>query len=68
MQLLNIQEYATDEHKTYEIDKELRKSFGDALIDNDPLKMFTAYTNLIEYKNRHIEELQETIKHLHLRY
>lgn len=60
-QLLNIHQKATEEQKQSNINEELelRMSFANAMVDNDPMKMFTAYSDLINFKNRHIEKLEK---------
>lgn len=60
-QLLNIHQKATEEQKQADINEELalRMDFGNAMVDNDPLKIFTAFTSLIDFKNRHIEKLEK---------
>lgn len=60
-QLLNIHQKATEEQKQADINEELalRMEFGNAMVDNDPLKIFTAFTSLIDFKNRHIEKLEK---------
>jgi hypothetical protein len=60
-QLLNIHQKATEEQKQSDINEELalRMEFGNAMVDNDPLKIFTAFTSLIDFKNRHIEKLEK---------
>lgn len=60
-QLLNIHQKATEEQKQSDINEELalRMDFGNAMVDNDPLKIFTAFTSLIDFKNRHIEKLEK---------
>lgn len=60
-QLLNIHQKATKEQKQTDLNEELelRMSFANAMVDNDPMKMFTAYSDLINFKNRHIEKLEK---------
>ncbi|WP_255295731.1 hypothetical protein [Bacillus pseudomycoides] len=57
-QLLNIEEHASEEVKTFEIDneQELHMKIGKAFADNDMMALVQATKELEAYKNRHIQE------------
>lgn len=59
-QLLNIEEKTSDEVKTYDINEEqsLMLAVGMAVASGDANAVAVATTNLIAFKNRHIEKLK----------
>lgn len=65
-QLLNIEEKTSDEVKTYDINEEqsLMLAVGMAVASGDANAVAVATTNLIAFKNRHIEKLKNDNKAL----
>ena len=59
-QLLNIEEKASDETKTQDIDEEqsLMLSVGMAVASGDATAVAVASAKLVEFKNRHIQKLE----------
>ncbi|WP_157349836.1 phage antirepressor KilAC domain-containing protein [Bacillus sp. EE-W1] len=58
-QLLNIEENATDQQRTKEIDHELelQAAIGKAIMSGDILELAQATTKMADYKNRHIAKV-----------
>ena len=65
-QLLNIEEKASDETKTLDIDEEqsLMLSVGMAVASGDATAVAIASAKLIDFKNRHIKQLENDNKAL----
>lgn len=65
-QLLNIEEKVSDETKTYDIDEEqsLMLSVGMAVASGDATAVAVASAKLVEFKNRHIQKLENDNKAL----
>lgn len=65
-QLLNIEEKTSDESKTHDIDEEqsLMLSVGMAVASGDAASVAVASAKLIEFKNRHIQKLENDNKAL----
>lgn len=65
-QLLNIEEKASDETKTQDIDEEqsLMLSVGMAVASGDATAVAVASAKLVEFKNRHIQKLENDNKAL----
>lgn len=65
-QLLNIEEKASDETKTHDIDEEqsLMLSVGMAVASGDATAVAVASAKLVEFKNRHIQKLENDNKAL----
>ncbi|MBF7146768.1 phage antirepressor KilAC domain-containing protein [Bacillus toyonensis] len=62
-QLLNIEEHATDQQLTKEIDHELdlQAAIGKAIMSGDVLALAQATTKMADYKNRHIAKITEEL-------
>lgn len=60
-QLLNIEENATDQQRTKEIDHELelQAAIGKAIMSGDVLELAQATAKMADYKNRHIAKITE---------
>lgn len=60
-QLLNIEENATDQQRTKEIDHELelQTEIGKAMMSGDVLALAQATAKMADYKNRHIAKVTE---------
>lgn len=60
-QLLNIEESATDQQRTKEIDHELelQAAIGKAIMSGDVLELAQATAKMADYKNRHIAKVTE---------
>lgn len=65
-QLLNIEEKASDETKTHDINEEqnLMLSVGMAVASGDATAVAVASAKLVEFKNRHIQKLENDNKAL----
>lgn len=65
-QLLNIEEKTSDETKTHDIDEEqnLMLSVGMAVASGDATAVAVASAKLVEFKNRHIQKLENDNKAL----
>lgn len=65
-QLINIEEKASDETKTHDIDEEqsLMLSVGMAVASGDATAVAVASAKLVEFKNRHIQKLENDNKAL----
>ena len=65
-QLLNIEEKTSDETKTQDIDEEqsLMLSVGMAVASGDATAVAVASAKLVEFKNRHIQKLENDNKAL----
>ena len=65
-QLLNIEEKVSDETKTHDIDEEqsLMLSVGMAVASGDATAVAVASAKLVEFKNRHIQKLENDNKAL----
>ena len=65
-QLLNIEEKTSDETKTHDIDEEqsLMLSVGMAVASGDATAVAVASAKLVEFKNRHIRQLENDNKAL----
>lgn len=65
-QLLNIEEKTSDEIKTHDIDEEqsLMLSVGMAVASGDATAVAVASAKLVEFKNRHIQKLENDNKAL----
>lgn len=65
-QLLNIEEKTSDETKTHDIDEEqsLMLSVGMAVASGDATAVAIASAKLVEFKNRHIQKLENDNKAL----
>lgn len=65
-QLLNIEEKSSDETKTHDIDEEqsLMLSVGMAVASGDATAVAVASAKLVEFKNRHIQKLENDNKAL----